>query len=160
MNIIKNFLSNKITLAVLKIGLGFVFIAASMGKIMDPQVFAKDVYSYVLLPPAMVPLFAYTVPWIEFFAGLLLMLDIAPQSCSLIINALLVMFISAIFIDIKRGIEIECGCFDFLFPKENIGWNTINRDIIMLVIGLIIMVFDKNDLKLYGLIRYKEIKTK
>jgi uncharacterized membrane protein YphA (DoxX/SURF4 family) len=156
MDKIRWYLSHKITLAVLKLALGFVFIAASLGKIMDPQAFARDVYSYVLLPNAVVPLFAAITPWTEFVAGLLLMLDIMPKSCALIINGLLIMFIGAIFIDIYRGIEIECGCFDFLFPKEKIGWNTINRDIIMLVAGLIIMFFDHNKTNIHGLVRTKK----
>lgn len=158
MKSVKWFLSHKITLAVLKLGLGFVFIAASLGKIMDPQSFARDVYSYVLLPPGLVPLFAAVVPWIEFTAGLLLMLDIKPQSSAFIINGLLVMFVGAIMIDIHRGVEIECGCFDFLFPKEKIGWNTINRDLIMLAAGLVIMIFDENKIKMFGLIKAKTAK--
>jgi drug/metabolite transporter (DMT)-like permease len=104
--------------------------------------------------------FAAITPWIEFIAGLMLMLDIMPQSMSLIINAMLVMFITAIFVDINRGIEIEGGCFDFLFPKEKIGWNTIYRDIIMLVAGTVIMLFDGNPVKMYGLICRKKVEVR
>jgi putative oxidoreductase len=154
---IAGILSNKFVLAFLKLALGFIFIVASLGKIIDPAGFAKDVYSYVLLPDVIVPLFAAVVPWIEFTAGLLLMLDMMPQSCALIINGLLAIFIWAIAIDVHRGIEISCGCFDFLFPKEEIGWNTIIRDLIMLLAGIPILFFDQNDVKLYGLINKKVI---
>lgn len=155
MDFIKKILSNKWVLGVLKFSLGFVFVVASIGKIIDPQQFAKDVYSYVLLPNAVVPLFAAIVPWIEFFAGLLLMFDIMPKSNSLIICGLLVAFIFAIAIDVYRGIEISCGCFDFLFPEEKIGATTIIRDIILLIVGLIILFFDHNEIKIYGIVKNK-----
>ena len=150
---IKKIFSNKWFLGILKLSLGFVFVVASIGKIIDPQQFARDVYSYVLLPNAVVPLFAAVVPWIEFFAGLLLMFDIMPKSNSLIICGLLVAFIFAIAIDIYRGIEISCGCFDFLFPEEKIGMTTIIRDVVMLIVGMIILFFDHNEIKVYGIIK-------
>lgn len=140
----------------MKISLGFVFVVASIGKIIDPQQFARDVYSYVLLPNAIVPLFAAVIPWIEFFAGLLLMFDVTPKSNSLIICGLLIAFIFAIAIDLYRGIEISCGCFDFLFPEEKIGMRTVIRDIILLIIGLIILFFDHNEIKIYGIIKSKK----
>ena len=148
-----NFISNSRFLAVCKISLGAVFVLASLGKIIDPHTFASDVYSYAILPEALVPLFAATIPWMEFSAGLLLMLDIKAQSCALIINAMLVMFIAAILVALASGVEIACGCFDLLFPDEEVGWKTIVRDIIMLIPGVIIMIYDKNDIGLYGLRR-------
>jgi len=150
---IKELLSNKYLLYVLKLALGFVFVVASVGKIIDPAGFAKDVYSYVILPTAFVPFFAAVAPWVEFIAGILLMLDIMPRSNALIINGMLVAFIAAIAIDVYRGIEISCGCFDFLFPEEEIGINTIIRDIIMLAGGVIIMFFDHNEIKMYGMLK-------
>ncbi len=149
----KNFLSNPLLLGILKLLLGFVFVVASLGKIIDPQGFAKDVYSYAILPSYLVPFFAVIIPWIEFIAGLLLMIDIYPKSNSLIINGLLLVFIIAIVIDVIRGIEISCGCFDFLFPEEKIGWATVIRDLILLVMGMIIMFFDHNIVKIYGVIK-------
>ena len=155
MNIIKTFLSNKTTLAVLKLALGFIFVIASLGKIIDPAGFTNDVYSYVILPSSWVASFAAVIPWIEFAAGLLLMLDIFPRSSALIILGLLISFITAIYLDVHRGVEISCGCFDFLFPKELIGWNTIWRDIIMFAMGVPVLIFDHNGVKLYGLLDKK-----
>lgn len=156
---IKKILSNSIFLIILKLVIGFVFVVASLGKIIDPQSFAKDVYSYAILPATLVPLFAATIPWIEFISGLLLMLDIYPKSNAFIINGLLVVFIIAIAIDVWRGIEISCGCFDFLFPEEKIGWATIARDFVLLIMGLIIMFFDHNKVKIYGLIKDNKINN-
>ncbi|PKL90649.1 MAG: DoxX family protein [Candidatus Goldiibacteriota bacterium HGW-Goldbacteria-1] len=153
MNKIKEIFSNKYLLYFLKLALGFIFVVASVGKIIDPAGFANDVYSYVILPSVFVPFFASVAPWVEFIAGILLMLDIMPRSNALIINAMLVAFIAAIAIDIYRGIEISCGCFDFLFPEEEIGINTIIRDIIMLAGGVIVMFFDHNEVKMYGMLK-------
>ena len=147
------FLKNKIILNILKITLGFLFIIASIGKIISPEKFLNDVNSYALLPFFIVPLFAYILPWIEFFCGLLLILDIYVKSVSLIINGLLIMFLGAIIIDVYRGIDISCGCFDFLIPEQHIGIVTISRDLVMLTIGVILMFFDENKVNFYGLIK-------
>jgi putative oxidoreductase len=136
-------------LILLKMSLGFVFVVASLGKIIDPAAFAADVYSYAILPSFIVPAFAALVPWIEFVAGALLMLDIAPKSNALIINLLLLSFIGAIALDLARGVEISCGCFDFLFPQEEIGLSTIVRDLIMLAAGVAIMFLDHNEIRMY-----------
>ncbi|HDQ26218.1 MAG TPA: hypothetical protein ENN43_05665, partial [bacterium] len=146
MKTLEALLSHRITLYVLKISLGIIFVLASLGKIIDPQGFMNDVYSYVLLPTAIVPLFSATVPWIEFIAGMLLILDITPKSNAFIINALLMAFIVAILAAMARGIELSCGCFDLLFPDEEVGMKTIVRDIVMLVMGSIIMFFDHNEI--------------
>ncbi|MFP4466734.1 MAG: MauE/DoxX family redox-associated membrane protein [Candidatus Goldiibacteriota bacterium] len=152
----RRFLSDSRFLAACKIILGFLFVAAAAGKIIDPHTFAADVYSYMILPSALVPFFAATVPWIELAAGLLLILDIKAQSSALIINTMLIMFIAAILIALAQGVDIECGCFDLLFPEEKIGAVTIIRDLAMLVPGVIIMFFDKNDIGLYGLGKKKQ----
>ncbi len=150
---IKRVLNNKWFLGACRVLLGFLFVVASIGKIIDPHEFAKDVYSYAILPGLFVPAFAAIIPWIEFIAGILLMLNIKAQSNALIINGLLIMFLTAIAIDVARGIEISCGCFDFLFPEEEVGWKTILRDSVMLIPGVIILFFDKNEIRIPGLKR-------
>jgi uncharacterized membrane protein YphA (DoxX/SURF4 family) len=160
MDALKRFFSNGIVLGILKLALGSVFVAASLGKIIDPAGFEKDVYSYVILPSYWVPAFSAAIPWIEFTAGALLVLDIFPKSSVLIIIGLLVTFIIAIYIDVNRGVEISCGCFDFLFPKESIGWNTILRDIVMLLAGIPVLLFDHNKAVLYGFMTKNKAKKK
>ncbi len=120
---IKRFLSRKYTLTACKVIIGFIFIIAGAGKIIDPHGFARDVYSYALLPDMFVPAFAAIVPWIEFIAGALLILDVKPQSNALIINGLLVMFLAAIVIDLARGggSRYHADVSIFFFPKRKLG---------------------------------------
>ena len=150
---IKEFLSNKYLLALCRIAIGAVFVLASIGKILFPHDFARDVYSYLLMPAVFVPAFAAILPWIEFSAGLLLLADIKPKSSALIVMGLLVMFIAAILWTVAQGIEISCGCFDILFPEEKAGWSTIIRDIVMMIVIAPVLFFDHNEIRLYGLLK-------
>ena len=153
---IADFLSNKYLLLALRLGVGFVFIIASIGKIIDPVKFMDKVYEYALLPDMFVPAFSYILPWIEFFTGLMLMLNIYAQSAAFICCGTLVAFITAIFVQISRGVSMDCGCFDFLIPDEQIGYTTIARDFSMLLVASVILVFDENKAKIYGL--YDKVK--
>lgn len=150
---IKSFLRNKYLLAACRILIGGLFVLASTGKILFPHDFARDVYSYMLMPAVFVPAFAAILPWIEFSAGLLLLIDVKPRSSALIVMGLLVMFIAAILWTVANGIEISCGCFDILFPEEKAGWSTIIRDIIMMVVIAPVMFFDHNEIRMYGLLK-------
>lgn len=149
---IKSFLANKYLLAACRILIGGVFVLASTGKIIFPHDFARDVYSYMMMPAVFVPAFAAILPWIEFSAGLLLLADIKPKSSAVIVMGLLVMFIAAILYTVANGIEISCGCFDILFPEEKAGWSTIIRDLIMMIIIAPVLFFDHNNVRIYGLL--------
>ncbi len=152
---IKAVLSNKYLLAACRISIGAVFVLASVGKILFPHEFARDVYSYMLMPAFVVPAFAAILPWIEFASGLLLLADIKPKSSAVLVMGLLLMFIAAILWTVANGIEISCGCFDILFPGEKAGWSTIIRDVVMMAVIAPVMFFDHNDVRIYGLINKK-----
>jgi len=140
-------------LTVLKLGFGFIFIIASIGKIIDPAGFMEKVYEYSMLPDAFVPVFAYTLPWVEFIIGLLLMFDIYVQSAALIAIFSLIAFMIAIMVQVSRGVSMDCGCFDFMFPDEKTGWATISRDFIMICLASALLFFDKNELSVYGFVK-------
>jgi len=122
---------------------GGAFIVASFDKILDPMSFAKAVESYQLLPYILVTPFAVTLPWIEFVAGVLLILGIASRASALLIFGMLVMFIIAIAINLGRGAEIDCGCFGAVAKSEPIGWGTIWRDVVLVALALHALFFDR-----------------
>src|SRR5207249_2923751 len=57
-----------------QIGLGAIFIVASLPKIADPPSFAHMIYNYRLLPGPLVNGLALLMPWVELLAGLALIL--------------------------------------------------------------------------------------
>lgn len=95
-----------------QLALGVIFIVAALPKIVDPPSFAHMLYNYRLLPGMVVNLAALSMPWIELFSGLALVLGIWRGTARTIIGTLLLAFIVAISINLARGNPIDCGCFD------------------------------------------------
>ena len=123
--------------------LGGVFIYASFHKIMEPAVFAKNIYGYYLFPESSINLIAIVLPWVELFAGVCLCCGIRPKSSALMINIMLLGFILAISINLARGIEFDCGCFDSGGGENMPAHELLFRDIIYLAMGIFVMLFRK-----------------
>jgi hypothetical protein len=99
---------------------------------------------------------AYTVPWIQLIAGVMVILDIYAQSSAFILCGLLVVYIAAITSAYVRGIDIECGCFDLLSQlglEDRVGIKAIVRDIIFLLFPGNVFLFSKNGFSLYGVFK-------
>jgi hypothetical protein len=135
-------ISNPFVELIARICLGCVFVYASIHKIIDPGAFAKIIYGYGLFPAIMINATAIVLPYIEFFAGLLLILGIFPRSSAVLIEGLLLAFIIAISINLIRGHEFDCGCFSF--HKENqdaAGLELLIRDVLWFGVGMIVVGF-------------------
>ncbi|MEE9495899.1 MAG: MauE/DoxX family redox-associated membrane protein [Desulfobacterales bacterium] len=123
--------------------LGLTFIYASVYKIVSPTDFAKIVYGYDLFPAGLINLIAIIIPFLELVGGLALLLGFYPRSAAVIINALLLAFITVLSINLIRGHEFDCGCFSAgqsgyaSSPKVN-----LLRDIIYFILGLQVILFD------------------
>ena len=94
-----------------RIVLGSVFIYASLDKINHSDLFAEAVYNYQLSPEVAVNLVALWLPWLELLSGALLILGLWVQGSILILSGLMVLFLSALGINLARGLDIHCGCF-------------------------------------------------
>jgi uncharacterized membrane protein YphA (DoxX/SURF4 family) len=123
---------------VLALGLGAVFVYASLDKIAHPAEFAKIVYHYRLLGPDIdtgplaANLLAVTLPWIELVAGLLLITGIWRREAALASAGMLVVFVAALAWALFHGIDLaNCGCFSVAAGEEGAG----RRLGIQLVVG-------------------------
>ena len=125
--------------ALLRIGLGALFVYAGALKVLAPQAMADDIANYHLLPGILVPLVAVTVPWIELFAGLALVLGLFGRGAALLVAALLVVFTAALSQALLRGIDLACGCFGGAETAD--GW-TVIRDVVLLAVALHVVAFD------------------
>ena len=103
---------------VASIGLGAVFIYASLDKIAHPLDFARIVYRYQLAGPSaalgVVPanVLAVVLPWVEIATGLLLITGLWRREAALVAGAMLVMFLVAVGYVLWQGIDVgHCGCF-------------------------------------------------
>jgi len=135
----KNLLKSKYLAFLFRLILGCVFVYASFDKISHPADFARIIYNYHFLPTSAINLFAIILPWIELMCGMALILGLFVESASLLIGFLLGIFIVALSSAVIRGLDISCGCFSTTSSSEKVVWDTIIRDLIMLM--LVVQVY-------------------
>lgn len=101
-------------LLVLRIALGGLFIFASVMKFQDIQQFAFAINAYQIIPAHakhLVTLFAFVLPWLELFTGILLVVGLWGRAAALLIAAMMAAFTAAVASVILRDLSITCGCF-------------------------------------------------
>ncbi len=139
-NLLIRFLSNWVTILVARLAVGVVFVYASYDKILEPEKFANNIKNYDMLPYAVLAPFAIVLPWVEFFAGLFLILGFRTRASALIAGGMLGMFIVALSRAVARGLDIECGCFSSEGGSKA-GLERIVEDIGLLILVSLPLVF-------------------
>ena len=130
--------------------LGGVFIYASLDKIANPADFAKAIGNYHVLPFGLENLLALFLPWLELLTGILLIAGIMVEGATILIISMNIVFIFAISQALARGISIECGCFSVSTEGgSNIGFQTILRDFVYLIMAFIIFYRQDKQLEFY-----------
>ena len=130
--------------------LGGVFIYASLDKIANPAEFAKAIGNYHVLPFGLENLLALFLPWLELLTGILLIAGIMVDGATILIISMNIFFIFAISQALARGISIECGCFSVSTEGgSNIGFQTILRDFVYLIMAFIIFYRQDKQLEFY-----------
>jgi len=95
----------------IRLGLGWVFVAAGWPKFTDPEGTVRSVRAFQLVPETFVRPFAYALPTLELVLAALLVLGLLTRLAALVTAALMVMFIVGIATAWGRGLSIDCGCF-------------------------------------------------
>ena len=122
-----------------RIFLGFLFIYASLEKILQPEEFAKQVGYYKALPFGLENLLAILLPWTELIVGICLLAGLLVDGATLLSIIMNLVFILAISQAMLRGIDITCGCFKVSADSEKLGLHTIIRDIIFLIMSFVVL---------------------
>ena len=121
---------------ILRLVVGITFLYASIYKIREPRTFAQGVLDFHLLPGALVVPFAVTLPWIEALVGALLVVGLFRRGSAVVTLLMLAAFMIAITAAIARGINISCGCFHATSEGSRVAWETLGRDV-LLVLGTV-----------------------
>ena len=124
-----------------RIILGGAFVYASLHKIYDPADFAVIIYGYKILPNFLVNPSAMILPWLEFWAGVLILCGLWLRASVVIINGLLLVFMAAIGFNLWRGLDFDCGCFTGSGSggSSSSAWWLLIRDFIFLLMGFYIL---------------------
>lgn len=124
--------------------LGALFVVACLHKIAEPASFALDIATYDILPLAAINLVAIVLPWIELFAGSMLIVGWRTRPASLLIVAMMLVFLMALTIALGRGLDMSCGCFAAQGAEDDpISRLTILRDLVWLGLAHFVFVFDR-----------------
>ena len=105
----------------IQIGLGLLFIYASLDKIWNPGLFAKSISNYRLLPLSLLHISAIILPWLELICGIALVINRYQRAANIVIASLLLVFILAIVSAMARGLDFNCGCFSVDSGESNVG---------------------------------------
>ncbi len=119
-----------------RIILGGTFIAASCGKILDPEGFVRIVENYRILPAIFINPFALILPWLELLCGIFLIAGYLIKGSVMTINLMVVIFTVAISANMIRGVDITCGCFSttMTVSKQMLGY--LIRDVVLFCMGI------------------------
>ena len=122
--------------------LGVIFVYAGLIKIADPLGFAHALYNYHLLPAWLINPLAILLPWIEVMVGVSLLAGVMIPGGALVATGMLAIFAVAIVISLIRGLDVACGCFSTSAAAEHLTWLYVARDLLLLVMGMHIVLFD------------------
>ncbi len=143
----KKLLNNEYVLLICRIIVGLMFIVVGVGKIANPEEFAKEIANYQILPYLFVNITAIIIPWIELFAGILLLLGVQTKSSSIVIAVMTVVFTIAVIIAIAKGLNIECGCYSNI-ASQQVGLPKVLENIGLLILTFIIILSDNKKFSL------------
>ena len=115
--------------------LGAVFAAAAGPKILHPHDFAVAIYRYQMVPADLINALAVFLPWLEMAcAAALFFRPRWRRGALLLVLLMLVVFTTAISINLYRGIDIACGCFSVNAAKGHLGWLSLLRNTILMAL--------------------------
>jgi uncharacterized membrane protein YphA (DoxX/SURF4 family) len=128
--------ARRIIALLLRLGLGGVFVAASVPKILDPAGFSRNIFHYEILPGNLVNAVAITLPWVELLVGLCLIAGFRLRGAALTAIVSLVIFTAAMSSALARGLNIDCGCFKT--SGTPLGPERILGDLALLVAAVLV----------------------
>lgn len=136
-----------------RVVLGGIFLYAGLVKSQDPEGFAQAIYNYRILPGRLINPTTILLPWVEIVMGAALLLGFWVQGASLLASAFLGVFALALFANLARGLDIDCGCFSTTQSGSgNTAWYLL-RDILLMSLALHVFIFDRGKVSLAGLLR-------
>ena len=130
--------------------LAFILLNASVSKLLAPVQFARAVRNYRLLPTRLNQPVAAWLPRVELGLALMLLLGVWTVIAAGVTAAMLVVFATAVAINLGRGREIDCGCLTAPSPRT-IGWSLVGADLGLAAMAATVALLDPRVLVLLPL---------
>ncbi len=134
----------------LRLLLGAIFLLSGGEKLLDLKFFGLVIAEYQILPPLLIPAVAILVSLCELLCGTMLLFNLFSRISASVMLCMMAIFIAAMTTNVIRGLEHDCGCFEFLAQwyglKEEIGIGPILRDIVFFILLLPIALFGSNSI--------------
>ncbi|MDK2973462.1 MAG: hypothetical protein PWP23_3217 [Candidatus Sumerlaeota bacterium] len=119
---------------------GGAFLLAATMKLQDPQLFMLSIDAFGLVPSALVPFFAYAIPWTEIVAGLLLVYGFWSRAAGVVGVGLYGVFTAALAWVYLSGADVDCGCFGGLFGRGDVGPFSLVRNTIFIACSAVVVL--------------------
>ena len=139
-NIMQYLSTGRAVRIILRIGLGFVFIYASIDKVIHPDQFAEIMMDYEILPHVVVNLSALWLAWLEVVLGVCLITGVWVRASALMVTGLTVIFIGGLSIAFTRGVGLHCGCFSTESGGAVRTWTSLWQEGLLLLACVWLMV--------------------
>ncbi len=120
-------------------GVGALFVLTGYAKLVDPGLFIKEVRAYGLVPVEWTHALAYILPWLEIFAGGLLLSRLWKREARALLAGMLVVFTFAKAYAYFAHQLVECGCggrFAFLQPIFNNPQGLATNIALLVLLGI------------------------
>jgi hypothetical protein len=120
----------------LQLVLGLVFAVSALAKLRDPRAFARTVRGYALLPSPLVGAAAAVVIGAEAALAVALVTGWLTAVAVPVAGALIVVFLAAVAVNLRRGNRVTCGCFG---ADEAISGATVVRLAALLTLVVVLL---------------------
>jgi cobalt-zinc-cadmium efflux system protein len=144
-NILQGLGTSRPLLITLRMGLGLVFIYASVDKVVHPDQFAEIMQDYEILPNAVVNLASLWLAWLEAVLGVCLIAGVWVRAAALMVTGLTVIFIGGLSTALTRGVGLHCGCFSTAAGGAARTWISLWQEGLILLACVWLTVLTLND---------------
>lgn len=133
MEVTAAFLLDPVVTRAVGAALAVVLLAGAWHKLRDIAVFAAAVENYRLLPSALVPAVAWTLPVLESAAGVLILFADTRVAGGALAALVLAATSGAVAINLLRGhTAIDCGCGGL--SSQPLSWSLVARNVVLLAL--------------------------
>jgi hypothetical protein len=126
-------------LLAMRLCLALFLIPAAVRKLADHPRFIRGVIDYQLAPAAIGRTMGIALPWAELLLGISLLMGVAVPASGLATALLVGAFTGAIYLNLRRGREISCNCYQVL-GTDTIGGAVLARNCLLVAMALIVSV--------------------